>query len=58
MDIAATSMDISQSNVQSALNIGLMKKTMVDSEELATDLINEMLPAAPAPSPYAFDTYA
>lgn len=58
MDIAAQSMANAQNNVHTAMNIGLMKKTMVDSEELATDLMDKMMPATQAPSPYGFDTYA
>lgn len=58
MDIALQSMDMSQGNVQSSLNIGLMKKSMVDAEDQATQLMDKMLPATAAPSQYGFDTYA
>lgn len=58
MDIALQSMDISQNNVQSTLNIGLMKKSMVDAEDQATQLLDKMMPATPAPSQYGFDTTA
>lgn len=54
MDIAAYSMANSQTKVQTALNIGLMKDTMENSEQLATDLMDKMLP----PSQFGFDTYA
>lgn len=56
MDIAAVSMANSQSKVQTALNIGLMKDTMETAEANATKMIDEMLPAAPAQ--FGFDTYA
>lgn len=58
MDIGLTSMNISQTNVQSAMNIGLMKKSMNDAETHATQLMDKMLPASAAPSQYGFDTYA
>ena len=35
----------------------LMKRSMEDMEELAVDLINDMLEAVPAPSQYNFDVY-
>lgn len=56
MDIASYSMASSQSKVQTALNIGLMKDTMVKAEEQASELISDMMPAAP--SAFGFDTYA
>ncbi len=56
MDIAAYSMSNSQSQVQTNLNIALTKETMENAENLATDLINKMIPSAP--SAYGFDTYA
>lgn len=56
MDIAAYSMANSQNQVHTALNIGIMKDTMENAENLATDLLDKMIPSAP--SAYGFDTYA
>lgn len=56
MDIAAVSISSNQSNLQTALNIGLMKDTMETTEANATKMIDEMMPAAP--SQFGFDTYA
>lgn len=55
MDIASQSMSSNALDVKTAMNIGLTKKTMEDTEALATDLLDKMMPA---PSPYGFDTYA
>lgn len=56
--IAQQSMSESQLDVKTAMNIGLTKKVMNDTEDQAMAIINDMMPATPAPSPYGFDTYA
>lgn len=58
MDIAAYSTSNAQSNVQTALNIGLMKESMVNAEDQATQMLDKMMPQTAAPSAYGFDTYA
>ncbi|MFI3252747.1 MAG: putative motility protein [Eubacteriales bacterium] len=55
MDIAAYSMGNAQNQVHTALNIALTKDVMETSEQLATDLMDKMLPMSSA---YGFDTYA
>lgn len=58
MDIAAFSISSNQSQVQTNLNIGLMKDSMENSEQQATQLLNKMMPTSAAPAQYGFDTYA
>lgn len=53
--IAEQSMSSNQLDVKTAMNIGLTKKTMEDTEQLATDLIQDMMPM---PSQFGFDTRA
>lgn len=56
MELSAMSMNTGNA-VQNNLNIGLMKESMVNTEEQATELMDKMLPQQ-APSPYGFDTFA
>lgn len=48
MSIAALSMDMAMSNMQDALSIGMLKKTM-ESSEAAMDTITDMLDNIPSP---------
>ena len=48
MSIAAMSMDMAMSNMQDALSIGMLKKTM-ESSEAAMDTITDMLDNIPSP---------
>lgn len=56
--IAAMSMNISQANIQSAMNISLMKKTMDQQEASAMQLIESMVAAVPPPSNHIIDVLA
>lgn len=56
--IAAMSMNISQANIQSAMNISLMKKTMDQQEASAMQLIESMAAAVPPPSNHIIDVLA
>ena len=48
MSIAATSMSLAMSNMQNALAIGMLKKTMEYSEQ-SMEAITEMLDSMPSP---------
>lgn len=48
MSIAALSMDMAMSNMQDALSIGMLKKTM-ESSEAAMETITDMLDNMPSP---------
>ncbi len=48
MEIAALSMSMATANVQNAMSVGMLKKTM-DSSEQAAELITDMLDNIPSP---------
>ncbi len=56
--IAAMSMNIGQANLQSAINVSLMKKTMNQEEANAMQLIESMAAAVPPPSNHIIDVLA
>ena len=56
--IAAMSMNIGQANLQSAINVSLMKKTMNQEEANAMQLIESMAAAVPPPSNHSIDVLA
>lgn len=55
--IAAASISNSLAQVQSSVNLSLMKKTMDNTEAQATSLIQDMLQGS-VPSQYNFDVMA
>ena len=55
--IAAASMSMSQMEFANAYDMAILKKSMESMEAQAETLINDMLPAVPAPSQYGFDVY-
>lgn len=48
MDIAALSMSMAMSNMQDALAVGMLKKTM-ESSEASMDAITDMIDNIPSP---------
>lgn len=48
MQFAAMSMAMAQANVQNALSIGMMKKTM-EASEASMDMITDMIDNIPSP---------
>lgn len=48
MQIAAMSMAMAQTNVQNAMSIGMMKKTM-EASEASMDMITDMIDNIPSP---------
>lgn len=48
MSIAAMSMSMAQANVQNAMSIGMLKKTM-EASEASMDMITDMLDNIPSP---------
>lgn len=48
MSIAAMSMSMAQANMQDALAVGMLKKTM-ESSEASMDMITDMIDSMPSP---------